>query len=260
MEPNCFDMELEWDIVLSTMQEMFGDVSPVGDTKVACGGDQPGHAGGLASVGPQVSHPPHVTGGGFGARGDVVPQGGCSLPVVTLEPGCYQNCIPLDVGYRPDCGCRLAERQNNFWPIMDSVNSAAHSYLGAMNGKSVCPKTSPPTNHVKPTEPGPYIRRPPNAFMIFMRENREHVTATLKPKHSVEANSILGHMWKSMTSEQQQKYYLLAAEERQKHAERHPNWSSKDNYGRKVKRQRKKVKADSSLEHYSQSQCFPPSL
>ncbi|KAM8834557.1 lymphoid enhancer-binding factor 1-like [Synchiropus picturatus] len=79
--------------------------------------------------------------------------------------------------------------------------------------------------------------------MIFMRENREHVTATFKPKHSVEANSILGRMWKSMTSEQQHRCYLLAAKERRKHEERHPNWSSKDNYGRKVKRKRRKVKA-----------------
>ncbi|KAM8822154.1 uncharacterized protein ACB058_021639 [Synchiropus picturatus] len=200
---------------------------------------------------PQESHPPHVTGGGLG----VLQQGGCYLPVVTVDPGCDQNCLPPNLGYRTDCGGRLAERQIIFWPVTDSVNSGAQSYLGAMNGTGVSqvatpspgPETSPPRNHVDPIEPtkhnGPYIRRPPNAFMIFMRENREHVTATFKPKHSVEAHSILGHMWKSMTSEQQHRYYLLAAEERRKHEERHPNWSSKDNYGRKVKSKRTKVKA-----------------
>ncbi|KAM8835916.1 uncharacterized protein ACB058_017020 isoform 2-T2 [Synchiropus picturatus] len=258
MEPSCVDMELEWDIVLTTPQDLLGDLSPAGETKVPSGGDQLAHTGGLASVGPQESHPPHVTGGGFGALGsrtDVVQQGGCYLPVVTVDPGCYQNCLPPNVGYSPDCGGRLAEFQNIIWLVTDSVNSGAQSYLGAMNGTGVSqvatpspgPETSPPRNHVDPSEPakhnGPYIPRPPNAFMIFMRENREHVTATFKPKHNVEANSILGRMWKSMTSEQQHRCYLLAAEERRKHEERHPNWSSKDNYGRKVKRKRTKVKA-----------------
>ncbi|KAM8822153.1 uncharacterized protein ACB058_021636 [Synchiropus picturatus] len=251
MEPSCVDVELECDIVLPTLQELLDDLSPAGETKVPSGGDQLAHTGGLASVGPQESHPPHVTGGGLG----VLQQGGCYLPVVTVDPGCDQNCLPPNLGYRTDCGGRLAERQIIFWPVTDSVNSGAQSYLGAMNGTGVSqvttpspgPETSPPGNHVDPSEPtkhnGPYIPRPPNAFMIFMRENREHVTATFKPKHSVEAHSILGHMWKSMTSEQQHRYYLLAAEERRKHEERHPNWSSKDNYGRKVKSKRTKVKA-----------------
>ncbi|KAM8853773.1 uncharacterized protein ACB058_010186 isoform 2-T3 [Synchiropus picturatus] len=61
-----------------------------------------------------------------------------------------------------------------------------------------CPEPSPQvltSKRKRGVEPnGVYIRRPPNAFMVFMRENREIVTRTLKPKHSVETNTILGEM------------------------------------------------------------------
>ncbi|KAM8853067.1 lymphoid enhancer-binding factor 1-like [Synchiropus picturatus] len=76
--------------------------------------------------------------------------------------------------------------------------------------------------------------------MVFMRENREIVTRTLKPKHSVETNTILGEMWRKMSTDEQEIYYQKATEERRIHAEKYPEWSSQDNYGKKVKRQRKK--------------------
>ncbi|XP_053700539.1 protein pop-1-like isoform X2 [Synchiropus splendidus] len=62
------------------------------------------------------------------------------------------------------------------------------------------PKPSPPQSstskqqHCGAVKKEPYVKRPPNAFMVFMRENRHNISQTLKPKHSVEANTILGQM------------------------------------------------------------------
>ncbi|KAM8877989.1 uncharacterized protein ACB058_003623 [Synchiropus picturatus] len=143
------------------------------------------------------------------------------------------------------------QNQNVYVPVVDN---GGVSSLGPYNDKQrviqifVNPHSTPhPPQAVTPKQRRnsvqknrPYIRRPPNAFMIFMRENREKITNTLKPKHSVEANTILGQMWREMSPSEQEIYYQKAAEERRIHAEKHPDWSSKDNYGLKRKRQRRK--------------------
>ncbi|XP_077439121.1 lymphoid enhancer-binding factor 1-like isoform X3 [Vanacampus margaritifer] len=86
-----------------------------------------------------------------------------------------------------------------------------------------------------------YIKKPPNAFMIFRKEQRENVMAQLNIRDSAVANKVLGHMWKSLSEKEQEKYYQLADAEKRLHTQLHPNWSCTDNYGRKRRKQRSRV-------------------
>ncbi|XP_071334112.1 transcription factor 7-like 1-B isoform X3 [Trachinotus anak] len=87
----------------------------------------------------------------------------------------------------------------------------------------------------------PYIKKPPNAFMIFRDEQRPKVTAELNDNNSATPNTILGQRWKSLSKEEQAKYYEQAEKERRLHAQRHPDWSCSQNYGKKRKRVRRKA-------------------
>ncbi|XP_044031476.1 transcription factor 7-like 1-B [Siniperca chuatsi] len=87
----------------------------------------------------------------------------------------------------------------------------------------------------------PYVKKPPNAFMLFMKEQRPNVVAELNVSESAAVNTILGQRWKSLSNEEKAKYYEKAAKERLLHSQQHPNWSSRDNYGKKRKRMRSKA-------------------
>ncbi|XP_061906794.1 transcription factor 7-like isoform X2 [Entelurus aequoreus] len=58
-----------------------------------------------------------------------------------------------------------------------------------------------------------HIKKPPNAFMMFLKENRQSVAAGMNVKRSTEVNTILGQIWRSMTMDEQNKYYKMADEE-----------------------------------------------
>merc|ERR1719300_943831 len=86
----------------------------------------------------------------------------------------------------------------------------------------------------------PHIKKPLNAFMLYMREMRPVVQAECTLKESAAINQILGRRWHSLSREEQAKYYEKAREERQKHMAMYPNWNARDNYryGQKKKRKR----------------------
>ncbi|XP_035481781.1 uncharacterized protein LOC118300950 isoform X2 [Scophthalmus maximus] len=86
-----------------------------------------------------------------------------------------------------------------------------------------------------------YIKKPPNAFMLYMKEQRPKVRAELDTTvNSSTLNTILGQRWKSLSKEEQARYYEEANKERLLHAEQFPEWSSRNNYGKKRKRIRTK--------------------
>ncbi|XP_073333957.1 transcription factor 7-like 1-B [Pagrus major] len=89
-------------------------------------------------------------------------------------------------------------------------------------------------------EKKPHIKKPLNAFMLYMREERPKVVAQCKVKESATINQILGQRWHSLTKEEQAKYYELARKERLVHSKLYPGWSARDNYGKKKKRKRTK--------------------
>ncbi|KAL7402947.1 hypothetical protein ABVT39_022238 [Epinephelus coioides] len=77
---------------------------------------------------------------------------------------------------------------------------------------------------------GPYVKKPLNAFMLFLKEHRANVDAELKGRGSAAVNTVLGQIWKSLTKEEQAKYFHQAETERVLHAQRHPEWSPSDNF------------------------------
>ena len=89
-----------------------------------------------------------------------------------------------------------------------------------------------------------HIKKPLNAFMLYMREMRPIVQAECTLKESAAINQILGRRWHGLSREEQAKYYEKAREERQKHMQLYPNWNARDNYRYGQKKKRKRDKTD----------------
>ncbi|KAG1930810.1 transcription factor 7 isoform X4 [Pimephales promelas] len=100
----------------------------------------------------------------------------------------------------------------------------------------------------------PVIKKPLNAFMLYMKEMRAKVIAECTLKESAAINQILGRRWHALTREEQAKYYELARKERQLHMQLYPSWSARDNYGKKKRRKRDK-QHDSSSDPGSPKKC-----
>ncbi|XP_030602913.1 transcription factor 7-like 1 isoform X1 [Archocentrus centrarchus] len=132
--------------------------------------------------------------------------------------------------------------------IPDSMTQYLHP-IGVLNGVLVCDFAAPPINTPSPKkrkrhehqddEDRVYVKKPPNAFMLFLNEERPKVKAELINSSSAAVNAVVGERWKSLPKAQQAKYYEQAEEERMLHAQQHPQWSSKDNYAKKRRRIRR---------------------
>uniref|UniRef100_T1KFM8 dTCF n=1 Tax=Tetranychus urticae TaxID=32264 RepID=T1KFM8_TETUR len=94
-----------------------------------------------------------------------------------------------------------------------------------------------------------HVKKPLNAFMLFMQENRAQVAAESAKKESATINQILGKMWHDLSPEEQQKYYQKAKSARDIHRELYPCWTAKDNYSsnNKKKKKREKSRAEGAL-------------
>ncbi|XP_045465005.1 protein pangolin, isoforms A/H/I/S isoform X7 [Harmonia axyridis] len=98
-------------------------------------------------------------------------------------------------------------------------------------------KNNPETNGEKKK---PHIKKPLNAFMLYMKEMRAKVVAECTLKESAAINQILGRRWHSLSREEQAKYYEKARQERQLHMQLYPGWSARDNYGYGTKKKKRK--------------------
>ncbi|KAI4791878.1 hypothetical protein KUCAC02_033748 [Chaenocephalus aceratus] len=78
----------------------------------------------------------------------------------------------------------------------------------------------------------PYVRKLLNTFMLYMKEQRALVKAEVVSEGRGTA------AWKALTEEDKEKYFSEAQEERRLHAQQNPHWSTKDNYGRKMRKRR----------------------
>ncbi|XP_071347975.1 transcription factor 7-like 1-A [Trachinotus anak] len=143
-----------------------------------------------------------------------------NIPVVRLPDGVQENLVPLGI-----------------------VNGEV------VYGLPLAPAAPPPNTSLSQKrkhesledEGRPYVKKPPNAFMIFREEQRPNVVAELKNSNSAVVNTVLGQRWKSLSKEQQEKYYEKAEQERRRHTQQHPEWSCSQNYGKKRKRVRRKA-------------------
>ncbi|XP_063728266.1 hybrid signal transduction histidine kinase A-like isoform X2 [Symsagittifera roscoffensis] len=86
----------------------------------------------------------------------------------------------------------------------------------------------------------PYVKKPLNAFMLFMKENREKVMQESTLKESAAINQILGRKWHQLDRNEQAKYYEMARRERAIHLKLYPGWSARDNYAMGKHRKKRK--------------------
>nr|QXY82384.1 TCF HduTCF [Halisarca dujardinii] len=119
-----------------------------------------------------------------------------------------------------------------------------NNHGGIMTGQAMVPVTQPPP----PEKKKPHVKKPLNAFMLFMREKRAEVMKECSLKESAAINQILGKKWHALTKEEQEKYYDLARQERAKHLQMYPGWSARDNYAVHKKRKRRKPAKEEDLE------------
>ncbi|XP_044735883.1 protein pangolin, isoforms A/H/I/S isoform X2 [Chrysoperla carnea] len=144
----------------------------------------------------------------------------------------------------------------------DHNHRYARSSMDQKNSSSADNKNNQDGNNANDKKK-PHIKKPLNAFMLYMKEMRAKVVAECTLKESAAINQILGRRWHALGREEQAKYYELARRERQLHMQLYPDWSSRANASRGKKRKRKqetneggnsmkKCRARYGLEHQSQ--------
>ncbi|KAL3198522.1 hypothetical protein MRX96_014338 [Rhipicephalus microplus] len=109
---------------------------------------------------------------------------------------------------------------------------------------SKCNQGRPSSREKKPQKPTNHVKKPLNAFMLYMKEMRAKVVAECTLKESAAINQILGRRWHSLSREEQSKYYEMARKERQIHMQLYPGWTARDNYA--INSKKKKRKKDKS--------------
>uniref|UniRef100_A0A8R1IMM2 HMG box domain-containing protein n=1 Tax=Caenorhabditis japonica TaxID=281687 RepID=A0A8R1IMM2_CAEJA len=92
-----------------------------------------------------------------------------------------------------------------------------------------------------------HIKKPLNAFMWFMKENRKKLLEEIgnHEKQSAELNKELGKRWHDLPKEEQQKYFEMAKKDREDHKEKYPQWSARENYA--VNKKKTKKRRDKSI-------------
>ncbi|KAL7405054.1 hypothetical protein ABVT39_023238 [Epinephelus coioides] len=126
-------------------------------------------------------------------------------------------------------------------PVVKLAESQSLRFVGVLNGQPlyevIAEVTARPVYAAPPQdtsnskkrkrdsqqdEDRPYIKKPPNAFMLFLKEQRANVRAEVGWRGSAALNTILGQRWGSLTKEQQAKYFSQAEKERLLHSQQHP--------------------------------------
>ncbi|XP_037548203.1 transcription factor 7-like 1-A isoform X3 [Nematolebias whitei] len=181
-----------------------------------------------------------------------------------------QSMYPIAGGFSPAALAMNASSlvPSSFSPCLVSnpQSSAPHSAVAPTAVKQEPASCSQPGNSTfdsereKEEEKKPHIKKPLNAFMLYMREERPKVVAQCNVKESATINQILGQRWHSLSKDEQSKYYEMARKERLLHSKLYPNWSARDNYGKKKKR--KRVQGDAQFEGAAAASAddFPPQL
>ncbi|XP_057679143.1 transcription factor 7-like 1-A [Corythoichthys intestinalis] len=81
-----------------------------------------------------------------------------------------------------------------------------------------------------------YVKKPLNAFMIYAKEQRPLLKELHANKDSATINKLLGQMWKTLPLSDKEKYLEEQVRLEQEHAAKYPNWSARDNYGKRKRR------------------------
>ncbi|XP_059469264.1 protein pangolin, isoforms A/H/I/S isoform X2 [Neocloeon triangulifer] len=125
-------------------------------------------------------------------------------------------------------------------PTNHSVCRRSEHKGSASSAASESSKSQESSGQASQDKKKPHIKKPLNAFMLYMKEMRAKVVAECTLKESAAINQILGRRWHSLSREEQAKYYEKARQERQLHMQLYPGWSARDNYGYGTKKKKRK--------------------
>uniref|UniRef100_A0A3P8PKP5 HMG box domain-containing protein n=1 Tax=Astatotilapia calliptera TaxID=8154 RepID=A0A3P8PKP5_ASTCA len=218
----------------------------------------------LLSYSPEAFSPPR-TSPGFS------PEAVVSAAGVSRSP--HASCYPVSPGAMPQIPHPLGWLlvSSSFSPrlvptpqlsvphpaiVRTRVKQELHSPVSRL-----CPhrKATPETKREGDEDKKLHIKKPLNAFMLYMREERPKVVAMCKVKESSSINQILGQRWHSLTKDEQAKYYELARQERLLHSKLYPGWSARDNYTAHARHHLTQPHTVSHLTHTHLSQASPAS-
>ncbi|VDN03478.1 unnamed protein product [Thelazia callipaeda] len=138
-------------------------------------------------------------------------------------------------------------------PIASMASNLAQQPSSNSRGSANPTKTSK-NESKQPKVKEQHIKKPLNAFMWFMKENRPKLMEELdyKERQSAELNKELGRRWHDLPKEEQQRYYELAKTDREQHMQKYPGWSARENYAINKKKKRKR---DKSVDNGEQKKC-----
>uniref|UniRef100_A0A8C5HL80 HMG box domain-containing protein n=1 Tax=Gouania willdenowi TaxID=441366 RepID=A0A8C5HL80_GOUWI len=168
-------------------------------------------------------------------------------PSTEAEYWCPQNPGPLNVTPVPNV-VNMQDAQNAKRPTFTPLTNAAPAMTYGIPMYSQETNTDITFNRQKAkkikeekVEEGPYIKKPLNAFMIYIKCNRKSAEAELGVRTSAVVNKYLGERWKSLSPEEREIYINKAKEDAQLHSDQNPGWTNKINYRHRKKRSRTKV-------------------
>ncbi|XP_041378760.1 LOW QUALITY PROTEIN: transcription factor 7-like [Gigantopelta aegis] len=167
---------------------------------------------------------------------------------ISIPYGYSTSFLPVDQGLRPTT-----------YPFLMPGQYVAQMFLSLNSlssfGTPVAPNATvhPNSGKIAPQQKDkkPHIKKPLNAFMLFMKEKRAEVIKECTLKESAAINQILGKKWHQLDKSEQAKYYEMAREEREeraKHMQMYPGWSARDNYAIHKKRRKKRPKTTANEE------------
>ncbi|GFO39221.1 LOW QUALITY PROTEIN: transcription factor 7-like 1 [Plakobranchus ocellatus] len=125
--------------------------------------------------------------------------------------------------------------------LLQDGHRQLNSSHGDENSSSSCKPS--PHHHGHPggeSRKKPYVKKPLNAFMLFMKEMRPKVISECTLKESAAINQILGRRWHALDRAEQAKYYEMARKEKELHLQLYPGWSARDNYAAHQKKKKRK--------------------
>ncbi|XP_077578908.1 transcription factor 7-like [Stigmatopora nigra] len=170
-----------------------------------------------------------------------------AAPSMLFVPMNHQDLPPLSQGNET---LTHIHGETNFVPELMLPNGMTMRPVGLLNGELLYKVTAP--SNIAPPIPAhasklkrkakkmdeqvtdqTYVKKPLNAFMLFSKEHRQSVKAKSSSTNTAVINETLGKMWHLLADKDKVRYYEKAEEERRLHAQQHPDWSCRHNYGKK---------------------------
>ncbi|KAK4475300.1 hypothetical protein MN116_000621 [Schistosoma mekongi] len=171
-------------------------------------------------------------------------QSPCSLSTSLMSPNItdYMNMKSFNTSIKQfnAYDIRQYDDQQNFNYLPYKFTKSSLDYLNTKSSKQNIESNS----YKQSIKYHGHIKKPLNAFMLFMKEMRSQVIAECTLKESAAINQILGRKWHALSSEAQAKYYKLAKQEKELHQQLYPGWSARDNYATQVKRRNRTTKVN----------------